>query len=547
MGRVGLGMQTERYTRQYREFRWNIPPRFNIAEAILERNRGDNIAIIDVSENFDVKSYSFSDLRRLAHRLANIFRHLGVDAGDRIGILLSQSVELVVSHLAAYLTGAIAVPLFTLFGDEAVTYRINDAGCTVLIADGQDWERIRSVRSQWPHVRSVILTGAPSPADDGVISWAQMDKASDEFRMRPTKADDPALIIYTSGTTGSPKGAVHAHRVLLGHMPGVLMSHQGFPQPGDLMWTPADWAWIGGLLDVLLPSLYQGIGVVAFRPRKFDPERGLELMRRFHLRNIFFPPTALRLLRQSIPGPKAYKDVHLRTLASGGEALSPELWDWIRSAFGIVPAEFYGQTEANLLLSNQPDAFPPQIGSMGRPVYGHHLRLLNDRGDEAGVGETGEIMVELPDPVAFLKYWNKTEATDLKTSGGKVHTGDLARRDEWGNFYFVGRADDIINSSGYRMGPTEIEAAILSHPQVAMAAVIGKPDPIRGQIVKAFVVPVSQSLDRDQVTKEVQDLVRKKLGAHEYPREVAFVESLPMTTTGKIQRRILREREKPQP
>jgi acetyl-CoA synthetase len=219
----------------------------------------------------------------------------------------------------------------------------------------------------------------------------------------------------------------------------------------------------------------------------------------------------------------------------------------VRSAFGVVPAEFYGQTEANLLLSNQPDAFAPQIGSMGRAVYGHRVRLVNNRDEAVEVGEQGEIVVDLPDPVAFLGYWNKPEATEQKMSGGSIHTGDLAVQDEQGNFYFVARSDDVINSSGYRMGPTEIEAAILSHPQISMAAVIGKPDPIRGEIVKAFVVPVSPVPNKRQITEEIQNLVRKKLGAHEYPREVAFVESLPMTTTGKIQRRILREQERPKP
>ncbi len=540
-------MAGNQYSERYRAFQWDIPRNFNMAQAILEKNPGDHIAIIDVSEDFDAKFYRFSDIRQMACRLANTLRDLGLESGQRVGILLSQSVELVVSHLAVYLNGAIAVPLFSLFGDEALTYRLNDAGCTVLVASGEDWERFRELRREWHHIRNVILTGTSSPTGAGVISWEQVNTASERFPMRPTASGDPALIIYTSGTTGSPKGAVHAHRVLLGHMPGVFMSHQDFPQPGDLLWTPADWAWIGGLLDVLLPSLYQGIGVVAFRPRKFDPERALELMRRFHIRNVFFPPTALRLLRQSMTSRDHYRDVHLRTLASGGEALSPDLWDWIQSVFGIVPAEFYGQTEANLLLSNQPNAFSPQIGSMGRAVYGHYLRLFNDKGEEVKAGETGEIVVDLPDPVAFLQYWNKPEATEEKTAGGQVHTGDLAVKDEEGNFYFVARRDDVINSSGYRMGPAEIEAAILSHPQIAMAAVIGKPDPIRGEIIKAFVVPVSPLLNKEHITKEIQNLVRKKLGAHEYPREVAFVESLPMTTTGKIQRRILREQEKSKP
>ena len=514
-----------------------------MAEAILARKPDDAVALIDVGEDFHAKSYGFGELRALSSRLANLLRTLGVGAGDRVGILLSQSLELVVGHLATYGLGAIAVPLFTLFGGDALTYRINDAGCKILVADGQDWERLAQIRSEWTTVQSVILTGSISGTAPDVVSWSQVERASDVFQPYRTRSDDPALIIYTSGTTGAPKGAVHAHRVLLGHMPGVAMSHQRFPQPGDLMWTPADWAWIGGLLDVLMPSLYDGVGVIGYRPRKFDPERTIELIKRFQIRNVFFPPTALRLLRHTIPHASAYQDLKLRTIASGGEALSPDLWDWIRTVFSVTPSEFYGQTEANLLLSNAPDVFLPQIGSMGRAVYGHHIHLIDGQGNVSDAFESGEIALKLPDPVAFLGYWNRPDKTFVKTAGGLVHTGDLARRDESGNFFFVGRADDVINSSGYRMGPTEIEAAILSHPQVSMAAVIGKPDRLRGEIVKAFVVPASPTIDRNTVTREIQELVRQKLGAHEYPREVAFVDSLPMTTTGKIQRRILREQE----
>nr|WP_207711728.1 AMP-binding protein [Sulfobacillus harzensis] len=508
----------------------------------MEGKADDAVALWDVAEDFSFRTYTFGDLRRDANRVANGLAHLGVSRGDRVGILLSQSMELVVTHLATYLIGAIAVPLFVLFGDEAISYRINDAQCRLLVADAADWARLSSLRPEWNSVTHVLLTHSSEHIDPEVLSWDRIrDGASDRLAHQPTNANDPALVIYTSGTTGSPKGALHAHRVLLGHLPGVVMPHQSFPMPGDAMWTPADWAWIGGLLDVLLPSLFYGVPVVAYRARKFDPERTTGLLRKMPIRNVFFPPTALRLLRsmvdQPIPG------VSLRTLASGGESLGADLTDWIRRVFGVVPAEFYGQTEANLLISNAPDVFPPVAGSIGRPVWGHEIHLLTERGEKVLPGEVGEITLALPDPVAFLRYWNRPDATEAKTAGQRIHTGDLARQDELGNVFFVGRSDDVINSAGYRMGPTEIEGVIATHPEVAMVAVIGKPDPIRGEIVKAFIVPRAASVNQKQVAREVQDLVRQRLGAHEYPREVEFVESLPVTATGKVERRTLRLRE----
>ena len=532
----------DQYATQARRFRWGIPESFNIGRAIVAGKADDAIALWDVAEDLSFRTFTFGALRREANRLANGLVHLGVAPGDRVGILLSQSIELVVSHLATYLLGAVAVPLFVLFGDEAISYRINDAGCRLLIADATDWPRLSRIRPDWTTVAHVLLTHTSTAMGSEVLAWDRVcGEASAHFTPRPSKADDPALVIYTSGTTGSPKGALHAHRVLLGHLPGVVMPHQRFPLPGDAMWTPADWAWIGGLLDVLLPSLYYGVPVVAYRSRKFDPEQTMELLRRLPIRNVFFPPTALRLLRAAIDRP--LPGIALRTLASGGESLGADLTEWVRRVFDVVAAEFYGQTEANLLISNAPDIFPPVPGSIGRAVYGHDIHIVTDEGNEARPGEVGEITVALPDPVAFLGYWNRPDATQAKTAGQRIHTGDLARQDELGNVFFVGRSDDVINSAGYRMGPTEIEAVIATHPQVSMVAVIGKPDPVRGEIVKAFIVPTSASFDQNQLTREVQALVRQRLGAHEYPREVEFLDALPVTATGKVERRTLRLRE----
>ncbi len=533
----------DRYTTHRQAFQWDIPARFNIGAAILaDHVDDDRVALIDVQEDFRCTRYSFGELRQASARLANGLRGLGIRPGDRVGIFLSQSAPLAITHLATYLVGAVAVPLFTLFGDEALSYRIKDAGIAALVADVKDWPRLAAIRSEWGSLKWVLLTGREDDVSPDVLSWRRLiERSRTDFDPHPSRSDDPALIIYTSGTTGSPKGALHAHRVLLGHLPGVSMSHQSFPARNDMLWTPADWAWIGGLLDVLLPSLYCGVPVVAYRPRKFDPEQAMELLRRFPIQNIFFPPTALRLMRSVLRTPPA--GVHLRTLASGGESLGADIYDWIRSTLKVDVAEFYGQTEANMIVSNAPDVFDPIPGSMGRAAYGHDVRMMTEDGHEAGVGEVGEVTVSVSDPVGFLGYWNRPEATLAKTRNHRIHTGDLAKKDDQGYLYFVGRVDDMINSAGYRIGPTEIEEIILHHPDVALVAVIGKPDPIRGEIIKAFIVPAHPNIPEDKLSEEIKALVRTRLGSHEYPREVSLVDALPMTTTGKIQRQILRQQE----
>jgi acetyl-CoA synthetase len=343
-----------------------------------------------------------------------------------------------------------------------------------------------------------------------------------------TLAEDPALIIYTSGTTGAAKGALHAHRVLLGHLPGVEMPQNLFPQPGDLFWTPADWAWIGGLLDVLLPSLFHGVPVLAHRMAKFDPELALTLMRQHGVRNAFLPPTALKLLRQ-VPDARGF-GARPRSIGSGGETLGAELLEWGREAFGITINEFYGQTECNLVVSSCGVLFPPKPGWAGRAVPGHEVTIRE-----------GEIAVRAPDPVMMLRYWNRPEETAAKYRDGWLMTGDAGEMDEEGFIRFVGRADDVITSAGYRIGPAEVEDCLMRHPAVAMAAVIGVPDPLRTERVAAAVVLRSGFEGSEELAKDLQMHVRTRLAAHLYPREVRFVATLPQTATGKIMRRTLRD------
>lgn len=348
----------------------------------------------------------------------------------------------------------------------------------------------------------------------------------------------PAFLSYTSGTTGPPKGALHAQRVLLGHLPGVQLPHEWLPQEGDRMWTPADWAWMGGLTNVMMPSLRFGVPLVAYRQRRFDPESALAMIRREEVRNVFLPPTALRMIYEAAP---AGGGIQLRSLASGGESLGAETLEWGREAFGRTINEFYGQTECNLVVGNCASLFDPVPGSAGRSLPGHEVAVLDDSGSVLPSGEAGELAVRWPDPVMFLGYWKRPDTTRDKFAGLWMRTGDIAELDDSGYVRFVARTDDIITSSGYRIGPTEIEDCLGGHPEVAMAGVVGIPDPVRKEAVAAFVVQATGSISSpDDLAATLKERVRQRLGAHLAPRRVVYLDSLPMTATGKILRRELR-------
>ncbi len=522
-------------------FRWRVPERYNIAVDVCDRHAASGgVAMIVEDETGAVTRHTFRDLSLRSNRLANALRHLGIGRGDRVAVLLSQGPELAVAHLAVYKLGAIVLPLFALFGPDAIAYRLKDSGAKALVTDDQGLPKAREAEKTLDKPVALIVAGK----GDGLAHdfHALIARGAESFDPVDTAADDPALIMYTSGTTGPAKGALQAHRVVLGHLPGVEFPHEFFPQKGDLFWTPADWAWAGGLLDVLLPSWHHGVPVLAHRARKFDPEAAFALMARHGVRNSFLPPTALKLFRQAGVS-RARTPIALRTVGSGGEPLGEELVAWGRAALGVTINEFYGQTECNLVLGNCAPIMETRPGSMGRPMPGHVVEVVDENGSILPPGETGNVAVRRPDPVMFLSYWNKPEATARKFAGNWLLTGDLAAKDDGGYFWFKGRDDDVITSGSYRIGPSEIEDCLLKHPSVAMAAVIGVPDPVRTEAIKAFIVPKPGVHPDAKLGAEVQDFVKTRLAAHEYPRLVEFVAELPMTATGKIMRRSLRERE----
>ena len=533
----------ETYDAVYGEFRWRIPERINMGVDVCDKWAGDpdKLALIFETHDGRVENYTFTKLKELSNRFANALRALGVRSGDRVAVLLPQCPETAIAHIAAYKLGAIVMPLFTLFGPDALEYRLENSGAKALITDAANLGKVLPLRDRLPALETLIVIDGAGPG--GTHDYrALIGKASDVFEPVDTAADDPALISYTSGTTGPPKGALHAHRSILGHLPGVQFPHNFFPQPGDLMWTPADWAWIGGLMDALLPAWHFGVPVLAHRMAKFDPEHAFHLIAKHKVRNMFLPPTALKLMRQ-VNHPRARHDYAIRTIASGGESLGEELLAWGEEVLGLTINEFYGQTEINLVLGNCAEIMAVRPGSMGRPIPGHVVEVIDEAGEPVAAGETGQVAIKRPDPVMFLEYWRDPEATGKKFLGDWGLTGDLARKDEDGYFWFVGRDDDIITSAGYRIGPAEIEDCLMKHPAVAMAAAVGVPDALRTEIVKAFIVAKPGVETSDALARDIQSHVKSQLAAHEYPREVEFVPEMPLTSTGKIMRRVLRQRE----
>lgn len=541
--------RSDSYGDVHRALQWQIPQYFNMGVDVCDKHAArtpDKTALIIEDEDGDVTQYSFLALQRLSNKLANVFIAKGLEPGQRVAILLSQSVETGIAHIAAWKAGLISIPMFTLFGEDALEFRLSDCGAKVLITDAANYPKIENIRDKLPNLEMVLLTGTGNFSNTGpgpLSLWRALDDASDAFIPLNTKAEDPGLIIYTSGTTGNPKGALHAHRTLLGHMPGVEFPHEFFPQADDLMWTPADWAWIGGLMNVLMASWHHGVPVLAQRARKYDPEKALALMARHRVRNTFMPPTALRLMTQ-VERIKERFDIDLRTVTCAGEPMGAELLDWGRRELGVTFNEYYGQTECNLVVSNCAELMDVKPGSMGRPVPGHEVEIIDDGGQIVPPDTTGSIAIRSPDPVMFLQYWNNPQATRDKFNGDWLLTGDLGSKDQDGYLWFVGRDDDVISSAGYRIGPGEIEDCISKHPAVSLVAVIGVPDPLRTEAVKAFILLREGNNGDPELETDIRNFVKTRLSPHEYPRHIEFVDDLPMTATGKIKRNVLREGEK---
>ncbi len=523
-------------------FQWNIPNNFNMGVVCCDdwaSKEPERTALIKWREGKPLETHSYGQLRAESNRLANALSKLGVNSGDRVAIILPQCFETAVAHIAIYKLGAIAVPLARLFGVDAIEYRLNNSEAVAVLTDDAGSAKVLEIADKLGHLKHLVTTGNGRRS---AIRWEKIKHAaSEKFEAAPTSPDTAALIIFTSGTTGPPKGALHGHRVLAGHIPGVQVHHEFLPQAGDIGWTPADWAWAGGLLNILMPCLFLGVPVVFGGLDRFDPEKAFQIISEAKVTNAFIPPTALRLMT-TVENPGARFDLKLRTIGSGGESLGIETYEWAKKELGLCINEFYGQTECNLILSSFGKLGVSRPGTIGKPVPGHEVAVINKEGQICVPGERGEIAVKRPDPVMFLEYWRNPEATEEKFIGDWMTTGDQCVVDEDGYFVFVGRDDDIISYAGYRVGPGEIEDCLVSHPSVKFAVAVGKPDKLRGEIIKAYIVFVDNVDETPELIEEIRLHAKSRMSANIYPREIEVVGEIPLTTTGKIIRRVFRDR-----
>lgn len=544
------------YDDAYAGFVWSIPDSLNLGVAILDApalQSPDAIAVID---GVTGQTQSFADLAHEAARLTGALMALGACKGDRVAVIAPQSPRTIIVQAAIFRAGLISVPLSERYGRDALAHRLGDSGARFAFVSVVGMGHLGPLLNDLPELEHLITLDGP--AERAVSFDALMKKKGEVVSAVDTGGDDPCLMIYTSGTTGPAKGAVHGHRVLAGHMPGFLFSHDGrvsgtsqgggANKVGDVFYTPADWAWAGGLLNLLFPALSLGLPVVAYSdPKGFVPADVVAMMAKNQVSHAFLPPTALKLMRAAL-APEVIKSVGLRSVMSAGEALGKETYLWAQQAFGFSVSEAYGQTECNLVIGSSAAYGTMRAGATGKPVPGHDVRIVREDGSETGEDEAGEIAIGMPDPVSFLGYWRGEDATARKyiiapDATQLLMTGDMAMRDGDGYIWFIGRDDDVITSSGHRIGPGEIEDSLTGHQAVSMAAVVGVPDDLRTQIVRAFVVLREGYEPSDALADELRTHVRTHLAAHEYPREVRFVDALPMTTTGKIIRRLLKDQD----
>ncbi len=539
----------DRYAELHAQWRWEVPADFNIASACCRRWAGETerIALYWEDEDGATATWTYAAMQAAANRLSNALAAAGLRPGDCVAIILPQRAETAIAHIACYQMGAMALPLSFLFGPEALEYRLANAAARVAIVDAASWPNLLALRERLPQLGTVL--GVAGLAAPGVTPWEEFLAAhSARFEPLPSAATDPAVLIYTSGTTGPPKGAVMPQQALVGNLPGFIYSHDLFPQPGDFFWSPADWAWTGGLMDALLPALYFGVPILGYRGR-FDAEKAFQLLQKYAVRNTFLFPTALKLMMKAVPRPRERFDLKLRSIMSAGEAVGSTVFEWSQRELGVTINEMFGQTEMNYIVGNSHTLWPAHAGSMGKAYPGHRIALIDEAGAEVPQGEVGEIAVnrygsdDRLDPVFFLGYHLNPEATGKKFSGDWCRTGDLAKADAQGYLWYQGRADDMFKSAGYRIGPSEIENCLVKHAAVANAAVVPSPDETRGSVVKAFIVLAPGHSPSAELEADLQRHVRAFLAPYEYPKEIEFIDALPMTTTGKVQRRVLRERE----
>lgn len=527
------------YEEACEEFTWDIPADYNPVHDFLRKHDTPDTspALYQVDSTGGSTTYTFGDIDRLTDKLANGFRDIGLDHGDRVGIVLPQKAATPMTHLACWKMGAISIPLSILFGEDALRYRLQNSGARIVVADSSIADTVESVRGDCPNLEHIVVVD-DDQSDEYVDFDELLDRHTSDFDLFDATKDTESVIVYTSGSTGDPKGVVHTHSSWAGFCVGPSMFFELDLLNDPVLWTPADWAWFGGL-TILTSAWHYGQPVVGCPMGGFDAERAFELISDYEVTHAWIPPTALRMMIQDVDDPAGQFDLSLDVIASGGEPLTPEILDWAADSFdNVVINEMYGQSEANMLSSNCQHWFPPKAGSMGKPCPGHDLAIIDsDTAEPVPTGEVGEIAIRRDgNPVLFERYWKLPEKTAAANQNGWHLTGDMARQDEEGYLWFKARTDDLIMTSGYRVGPGEVERAILEHPDVEQVGVVGESDDLRGEIIKAYVQPSGHRTSSEAFRTEIQEMVRTNLAKYKVPRAIEFHERLPTTATGKIRR-----------
>lgn len=530
-GPIGEGIAT--HLRRVSHAETATPPDFNIATACCDRWPRHRLALIDARHG-EPRRFNFGDLADASSRLANAFLAQDIGSGDRVMVGLPQGVEAAIAHLAIARVGAISVPVSIMHREDAIRARLETSGARTGVMDWGAFSWLAD--GDLASAADWTIVDGPTRLPEGMSDYQDaLAHGSGNQEMAPTMAETPATLIFTSGTTGTPKGALHGHRVVHAHAAPLSLLHNGFPRPDDLLWSPADWAWAGGLIDCLFGALNSGSAILAYRARRFDPDETVRLLADYGVTNTFLPPTAIKMLQSTTP--TSHK---LRSIMTGGEAVGADLFDWCLDRFGFYPNTAYGQTEASCIVGSA-DSLPPRPGSLGMELPGTEIAIFTDDDRPAPVGTIGEICVSAESAPVFLGYWENEAATSSKVRGGWLRTGDLGWRDGDGYLWFSSRNDDLIMSAGYRIGPGEIEHCIERHPRVRAAAVVGIDDGTRGEVVAAFV-EINDTDELGSLVRELQDLVRARLAPYQVPKVVEVVDALPRTVTGKLQRAALRRR-----
>jgi len=518
------------YEQVVAEHEWRVPERYNIAADVCDKHPDDKLAMVHEGPDGTVRELTWGEMRALANRFANVATGLGVGRGDVIAMLVPPVPEAAAAFLGTYKAGAILLPMSVLYGEEGIRHRVGDSGARLVVTDREHHEQIARAIEGLPGAEERTLL---------VLTPELLADASPEFETVDTSSDDPAQLFYTSGTTGLAKGILHAHRFVLGHEE-FEYCHE--VQDGERFRSMSEWAWAAGINPLLGAWRLGAVHYVHQRRGGFSPEDELAFLSRHRITNVFTTPTALRSMMAVERAGERFP-VPLRRACSAGEPLNPEAIKWFREQYGVTVLDFYGLSEGYPLCANFP-WMEVREGSMGRVMPGWDVQILDEDERPVPAGERGEICWRNgSSPTWPLGYWNRPEATEETFGGAWFHTKDAARMDEDGYVWFEGRADDVILTAGYRVGPFEVESACLEHDAVAEAAVVAKPDERRGWIVKAFVVPAAGHVPSEELGREISRFVRETHSAYAYPREIEFVDELPKTLTGKIRRIELRKLE----